>query len=252
MFVMTRLSVRSRTAMHSSAILSIMACARSASIAFSHRPSLYMQLYPRQALKRHAPALVQAGTGVDAVHREVPGGGASMVTSANSRYRTRRSSRPTRASFRSAAAAIAVAAASCSVVGMVGSSKSQGHPGRPARGSPPVGAADGRIQPGTAGRLLTEAHGETGGASPRAQSQRAARPRAPSPAFQPSLLHGDVKQVGEPPLRVSPSLRPHLAEDLLLRVGPERSRNLQGTSAFRCEPHRLDPLVGVRCTLDQT
>src|SRR3989442_2177740 len=74
MFVMTRLSIRSRTAMHSSAILSIMACARSASIAFSHRPSLYMQLYPCQAVKRHAPALVQAGIGVDAAHREVTGG----------------------------------------------------------------------------------------------------------------------------------------------------------------------------------
>src|SRR5437867_7619032 len=74
MFVMTRLSIRSRTAMHSSAILSIMACARSASIAFSHRPSLYMQLYPCQAVKRHAPALVQAGIGVDAAHREVTDG----------------------------------------------------------------------------------------------------------------------------------------------------------------------------------
>jgi hypothetical protein len=29
-------------------------------------------------------------------------------------------------------------------------------------------------------------------------------------------------------------------------------RDLQGTSAFRCEPHSLDPPVGVRRTLDQT
>jgi hypothetical protein len=61
-----------------------------------------------------------------------------------------------------------------------------------------------------------------------------------------------VKQVGQPPLRVSPSVRADLAEDLLLRLGPQRSRDLEGTSAFRCEPHRLDPPVGVRRTLDET
>ena len=33
-----------------------------------------MQLYPCQAVKRHAPALVQAGIGADAAHREVTGG----------------------------------------------------------------------------------------------------------------------------------------------------------------------------------
>jgi hypothetical protein len=88
--------------------------------------------------------------------------------------------------------------------------------------------------------------------SSRERSQRTAWPRVPSPAPQPSFLDGDVKQVGQPTLRVSPSVRPDFAEDLLLCLGPQRSRDLEGTSAFRCEPHRFDPPVGVRRTLDQT
>ena len=42
-------------------------------------------------------------------------------------------------------------------------------------------------------------------------SRRTARRHAPSFPPQPSLLDGDVKQVGQPPLRVSPSLRPQFA-----------------------------------------
>ena len=46
----------------------------------------------------------------------------------------------------------------------------------------------------------TAPHGSTwraGGTSPRAQSQRTARPRAPSPASQPSLLHGETVEVSD-------------------------------------------------------
>ncbi len=73
----------------------------------------------------------------------------------------------------------------------------------------------------------------------------------PSPAQLP-LLDGDTKQVGQPPLRVSPCSRPQLAEYLVLRAGPEWARGLQGPSPFRRESHRLDPPVGVRNTVDHT
>src|SRR5207249_3722590 len=56
MFVMTRLSVRSRTAMHSSAILSIMACTRSASIASLIVVYCTCNYIRCQAVKPHAPA----------------------------------------------------------------------------------------------------------------------------------------------------------------------------------------------------
>ena len=53
-------------------------------------------------------------------------------------------------------------------------------------------------------------------------------------------------------MRVRPSVRPHLTEDLLLRLAPQRTCDVQGTSAFRCEPHGLNPPVGVRRPLNQT
>ena len=72
---------------------------------------------------------------------------------------------------------------------------------------------------------------------------------APSP---PALLDGDSKQVGQPPLRVSPCRCTQLAKHLVLSARPQRPRGLQGFSPFRCECHRLDAPVGVRNTLDHT
>src|SRR5947209_5269071 len=72
---------------------------------------------------------------------------------------------------------------------------------------------------------------------------------APSP---PALLDGDSKQVGQPPLRVSPCRCTQLAKHLVLSARPERTRGLQGLSPFRCECHRLDAPVGVWNTLDHT
>ena len=69
-------------------------------------------------------------------------------------------------------------------------------------------------------------------------------------ASQLSLLDGDMMQPGQPPLRVSPRLCSQLAQDFALRLGPEGPRHLHSSSSFRCEPHRLDPPVGVRTTLE--
>src|SRR6266478_9294819 len=57
-------------------------------------------------------------------------------------------------------------------------------------------------------------------------------------------------QAGQPPLRVSPRLGAQRAQDFPLRLGPHGPRLRQGPSAPRCEPHRLDPPVGVRRPLD--
>src|SRR6266436_6002925 len=73
-----------------------------------------------------------------------------------------------------------------------------------------------------------------------------------TPAPARPLLDGDTKQVGQPPLRVSPCRRTPLAEHLVLRAGPERTRGRQDSSPFRCEFHRPDARVGVRRTVDQT
>jgi len=59
-----------------------------------------------------------------------------------------------------------------------------------------------------------------------------------------------VKQFGQPTLRVTPSVRPELAEDLVLRLGPERPGDRQSASPLRCEPLCLDPPVRVRSALD--
>jgi len=58
--------------------------------------------------------------------------------------------------------------------------------------------------------------------------------------------------MGEPPLRVGPPLPSQFAEDLILRLGPERPRDLQDSCPFGCEPHRLDAPIRVRAALDQT
>src|SRR3989442_15557816 len=49
---------------------------------------------------------------------------------------------------------------------------------------------------------------------------------------KPSLLGGDLKQVGQPSLRVSPRRRPQFTQDLGLRLGPERPRDLKGSSTL--------------------
>src|SRR5499433_1098967 len=72
---------------------------------------------------------------------------------------------------------------------------------------------------------------------------------APSP---PALLDGDPKQVGQPPLRVSPRGRPQFAEHPVLSAGPERARRLEGFSPFGCQRHRLDAAVAMRNTVDCT
>src|SRR5438309_6995223 len=69
-------------------------------------------------------------------------------------------------------------------------------------------------------------------------------------ASQLSLLDGDMMQPGQPPLRVSPRLCSQLAQDFALRLGPEGPCHLHSSSPFRCEPHRLDPPVGVRTALE--
>src|SRR5207244_6427636 len=88
--------------------------------------------------------------------------------------------------------------------------------------------------------------------SRRAPSKVSAAPSPPPSGTQPLSLDGDMKQVRQTPLRVSPALRPHLAEHPRLRLGPERTRDLQGSSSLGCESHRLDAPVGVRNTLDHT
>src|SRR3989442_8793754 len=86
----------------------------------------------------------------------------------------------------------------------------------------------------------------------RAPSRFSAEVAPPPSRTRPLSLDGDMKQVRQTPLRVSPALRPHLAEHLRLRLGPERTRDLQGSSSLGCESHRLDAPVGVRNTLDHT
>src|SRR5437899_658926 len=86
----------------------------------------------------------------------------------------------------------------------------------------------------------------------RAPSRFSAEPAPPPSRTRPLSLDGDMKQVRPTPLRVSPALRPHLAEHPRLRLGPERTRDLQGSSSLGCESHRLDAPVGVRNTLDHT
>ena len=76
------------------------------------------------------------------------------------------------------------------------------------------------------------------------------RVHAPPFASQLSLLDGDMMQPGELALRVSPRLCSQLAQDFALRLGPEGPRHRQRSSPFRCEPHRLDPPVGVGSTLE--
>src|SRR2546425_511534 len=80
----------------------------------------------------------------------------------------------------------------------------------------------------------------------------APRPPPPPSSTRPPPLDGDIQQVSEPSLGVSPCLRTQLAEHLVLSAGPERTRGLQGSSPFRCEFHRPDARVGVRSTLDHT
>src|SRR5262245_31428672 len=72
---------------------------------------------------------------------------------------------------------------------------------------------------------------------------------APSP---PALFDGDPKQVGQPPLRVSPRGRPQLAEHPVLSAGPERARRLERFSPFGCQRHRLNAAVEVRNTVDRS
>src|SRR3989441_7556335 len=69
-------------------------------------------------------------------------------------------------------------------------------------------------------------------------SSRCAARRPPPSPTRPPPLDGDMKQVGQPPLGVGPCLRPQLAEYLVLRLGPERPRDLQSSSPFGCESHR--------------
>src|SRR6266508_5926531 len=77
MCVTTRLSIRSRTAMHSPAILSIMACTRSVPIApltcFIVHASIAVSSGEIAGAGRPSGALGEAGVGEDA-RREVPGG----------------------------------------------------------------------------------------------------------------------------------------------------------------------------------
>src|SRR5258705_6812010 len=77
------------------------------------------------------------------------------------------------------------------------------------------------------------------------------RVHAPSFASPLSLLDGDMMQPGQLPLRVNPRLCSQFAQDFALRLGPEGPRHLQSSAPFRCEPHRLDPPVGVRRPLEQ-
>src|SRR3989442_11508914 len=86
----------------------------------------------------------------------------------------------------------------------------------------------------------------------RAPSRFSAEPAPPPSRTRPLSLDGDMKQVRQTPFRVRPALRPHLAEHPRLRLGPERTRDLQGSSSLGCESHRLDAPVGVRNTLDHT
>src|SRR5207245_10615381 len=86
----------------------------------------------------------------------------------------------------------------------------------------------------------------------RAPSRFSAEVAPPPSRTRPLSIDGDLKQVRQTPLRVSPALRPHLAEHLRLRLDPERTRDLQGSSSLGCESHRLDAPVGVRNTLDHT
>src|SRR5437867_8693386 len=95
MFVMTRLSIRSRTAMHSSAILSIMACARSASIAFSHPSLIVYAIISVSSGKTACTGACPSRIGVDAAHREVTGGEGLDGHLREVSYRTRQSSGPT-------------------------------------------------------------------------------------------------------------------------------------------------------------
>jgi hypothetical protein len=73
---------------------------------------------------------------------------------------------------------------------------------------------------------------------------------APPLASQPSPLDGDMMQPGQLPLRVNPRPCSQFAQDFTLRLGPEGPRHPQSSSPFRCEPHRLDPPVGVRSALE--
>jgi hypothetical protein len=76
---------------------------------------------------------------------------------------------------------------------------------------------------------MTHEQGPDGSA---ASSRRAARRFAPSLPAHPPFLDGDVKQVGQPPVRVSPRPRPQLAEELVLRLCPERPPDVQDSPPF--------------------
>ena len=65
-----------------------------------------------------------------------------------------------------------------------------------------------------------------------------------------ATLDGDIVQVSQPPLGVRPGLRPHFAEDRVLRLGPERPRDVQDSSPFGGGSQGLDASVGVGNPLD--
>ena len=70
--------------------------------------------------------------------------------------------------------------------------------------------------------------------------------------MQPPFHDGDVKQAGQPALRVGPCRPPELAEDPVLRLCPQRPRNAQHSSPLPREPHCFDPPVVVGHTFDDT
>ena len=76
------------------------------------------------------------------------------------------------------------------------------------------------------------------------------RPRCASAPDPAPPLDGNRKHASQSPLRVSPCPCPHLAQELLLRPGPEWSGTFQGSGPSGCQPHGLDAPVVVRNALD--
>jgi len=67
----------------------------------------------------------------------------------------------------------------------------------------------------------------------------------------PPLADDDMKHATQPSFRVVPRLRAKSAQNRVLGTSPERPGGVEGSPAFRGEPHRLDPPVGMRAPLDQ-
>jgi len=88
---------------------------------------------------------------------------------------------------------------------------------------------------------------------PTSSSRCAARPPPPPSSTRPPPLDGDIQQVNEPSLGVSPCPSYPTRGAPCLERGPRADARPPGLfSLFRCEFHRPDARVGVRSTLDHT